>query len=548
MTLQEYLVKLGFSVDEPAMKKFVGAVSAAGARTTELGSAALETATAVELMVSRVARNYETLYYMSQRTGQSVKYIQSTQFAFKQIGLSAEDANSSIEGIASTLRTQPWLKAIFGGANTPQQVATNLGRSGLPYFLQVKFAEMIGMSEKTLFQMQKFGQVEADAQADLVKRQREAGFNPDDFAQKSAVFGRALNKLESDLEIFGDRMAADLIAPTQWGIEKMDQMVQWLNRLDNATKGWLGVLEAVGGSAAGLLIVEKILRRMLGLSSTTAVGKLLGLATGGRLGMGGGIIGASIGALEMVKENDPETKSMLQKALGPALYEMGLSKSPNLTGDASATGGGGKKISVNANKAERLSRAINFFKDNGFSDASAVGIASGLFSESNLDTNSFNGAGGGQGAIGIGQWRGNRIQKFQELYGKPLKGSSIDEQLQYVLWELQNGEPQSKAAGKQLLAGGLSPRGAAGTFVGGFERPGPSGQASDMRTAGPLADQLASLIPQQNVDSSKSVTLNAKTDINIHGGGDTSKAIKGYSEAHNDVNDSLIYQLQQPFR
>lgn len=303
MTLQEYLIQLGFRVDEPSLKKFIGVVSAVGSATAEAGTAAIETATAIELMVSRVARTYETLYYMSVRTNQSVRYIQATQFAFKQIGLSADDANASIEGIASTLRTQPWLRALFGGATTPQQIAQRLGQSGLPYFLQARFAEMIGMDEKTLFHLQKFAQVEADTQADLVRRQQEAGINvdehdPNSLTSKSVVFARALNKLESDLELFGDRMAVDFIDPVTKGVGVVDEFIQRLNRLDAATKGWLGTLEGLVGTTGGLFVLERILSKLLFKGGTGPIGGLAN-AIAGAVGAkaAGGFVGRGLGAI-----------------------------------------------------------------------------------------------------------------------------------------------------------------------------------------------------------------------------------------------------------
>jgi hypothetical protein len=539
MTLQEYLIKLGWSVDEPSLKKFVGAVSATGSRVAELGSVAIETAAAIELMVSRVARTYETLYYASQRTGQSIRYIQSTQFAFKQIGLSAEEANASIEGIATTLRTQTWLRAIFGNANTPQQVATNLGRSGLPYFLQVKFAEMIGMSEKTLFHMQKFGEIEAKAQADFVKRQREAGVDPERLANQSVEFGRALNKLESDLEIFGDRMAADFIQPVTTGITKLDEIVQWVNRADVATKGWISTLGTIAGSAGGLILVEKILRKLLGASPETASGKVAGLVAKRALGVraGGGLIGSAIGVAELVKEDNPETKTMLRSLLGPAFYAMGLSKSPDLNGTSGGGSGGG------GSKQQRIAQAVAFFKEAGFPDEAAKGITAGLFSESGLDPSNTNPT---SGAYGIAQHLGPRLGKFKEVFGKDIHGSSFEDQLKYVLWELTRGGEQ--ATGKALLQGGFSARQGAGMFIHGFERPGAAGEASDMSRAGPLADALSSLVPQQNAGSTKNVTLHSTAHINISGSPDAMSTAKQYTDAHNNVNDNMIRQFTPAVR
>lgn len=544
MTLQEYLVKLGWSVDEPSFKKFVGAISSTTAKTAELGSTVLETAAAIELMVSRVARKYETLYYASQRTGQSVKYIQSTQFAFKAIGLSADDANASIENMAATIRTQPWLKAIFGGASTPQAVADKLGKSGLPYFLQTRFAEMIGMDEKTLLHLQKFSAVEASASANMARRQKEAGINPDQLAEKTAGFGRELNRLESDLEIFGDRMAINFLDPVSKGIKLVDESVQWLNRLDSATKGWVGTLGTLAGTAGGLLVLEKILRRILGLGGKTATGGALGFVGRGlKTGIGGGgLVAALAGVLGLIKQNDPETKAGLRNALGPALYELGLSKSPDLSDDGSRPDVGTAKAAGGAGRGkERLEQTIDALVKAGYPRASAEGIAAGLYSESKLNEKSVNPT---SGAEGIGQWLGDRKTKFRQKYNHDLSEATFEEQLQYVMDELQSGDPQSKEAGSKLRKGGMGSRDAAGTFIHLFERPGAAGEASDMSRAGPIADALSNLTTQNNnAPTTNNITLHSKVDVHPPAGADVMSTAKAYGDAHDGANDSLVRNL-----
>jgi hypothetical protein len=540
MILQEYLAKLGFSIDEPSMKKFVGALAMTGAKTAELGSLALETAGAIELMVTRVARKYETLYYVSQRTSQSVKYIQGTQFAFKQIGLSAEDANHSIENMAATLRTQPWLKSLFGGASTPQDVANRLGKSGLPYFLQARFAEMIGLDEKTLLQLQKYSNVEAAARAEMARRQKEAGVNPDQLAEQTAAFGREINKLESTLGVFGDKMATNFLNPISDSVKRMTSLVEWLTRVDTATKGWTGALIALGGTAGGLFVLEKIMRRLLGLSAATAVGSAAGgaLAKAGGAGRFAGLstlarggLFAALAGLLVVKQNDPATKKKLQEQLGPLLYELGLSKSADLTGAAP-----GESTPTKEGK-DRAQQAVDFFKGKGYPTDSAIGIASGLHSESGLDPKARNKQ---SGMRGIGQWDTKRRAKFRELFLKNVEDATLEEQLQFVAWELDNTE---RATGNALRAGGLGGRGAAHKFITGFERPGLAGTISDMSRAGPMADMLSRLASQQSGDNSKTnnITLNSKTDVHLGaGGGDVASTAREYMKAHNDVNDTLV--------
>jgi len=95
--------------------------------------------------------------------------------------------------------------------------------------------------------------------------------------------------------------------------------------------------------------------------------------------------------------------------------------------------------------------AVNFFKSKGWTDAQAAGIVGNLQAESSVDLNpqAYNGAGGGQGAAGIAQWRGDRQATFEKKYGIPVRNATLDQQLDYVNWELNNTE---KAAGARLKA------------------------------------------------------------------------------------------------
>ena len=55
---------------------------------------------------------------------------------------------------------------------------------------------------------------------------------------------------------------------------------------------------------------------------------------------------------------------------------------------------------------------------------------------------------GGQ-AYGIAQWHSPRQRDFERIMGRPLKGSSLQDQLEFMQWELNNTE---KSAGAKLKA------------------------------------------------------------------------------------------------
>lgn len=90
--------------------------------------------------------------------------------------------------------------------------------------------------------------------------------------------------------------------------------------------------------------------------------------------------------------------------------------------------------------------AMDFFIQQGWTPEQAAGIVANLQAESydRIDPAAIGDRGR---AYGIAQWRGPRQQQFEKIAGKPLKGSSLEDQLNFVNWELHNTE---SSAGKRL--------------------------------------------------------------------------------------------------
>lgn len=105
-----------------------------------------------------------------------------------------------------------------------------------------------------------------------------------------------------------------------------------------------------------------------------------------------------------------------------------------------------------AGSTENAKKAFEYFKSQGWSPEQAAGIVGTMQMESgaNLDPNAYNEAGGGNGAWGIAQWRADRQvgeKPMKALGVRTLRGTSFEQQLQYVQWELNNSE---KGAGDAL--------------------------------------------------------------------------------------------------
>lgn len=111
--------------------------------------------------------------------------------------------------------------------------------------------------------------------------------------------------------------------------------------------------------------------------------------------------------------------------------------------------GGGEDYSnlKPAGDSAHAGQAMKFFMDQGWTKEQAAGIVGNLQQESHadLDPNSKNSI----GMYGIAQWDTNRRNQFQKNYGKPIYGSSFEEQLNFIQWELTHSHKNAGSALKQ---------------------------------------------------------------------------------------------------
>lgn len=112
----------------------------------------------------------------------------------------------------------------------------------------------------------------------------------------------------------------------------------------------------------------------------------------------------------------------------------------------------------------RLADALAFFVGKGYSREQAAGIVGNLHGESNLDTGAV---GDGGKAYGLAQWHPDRQGIFQKIFGKNIRQSTFQEQLEFVHYELNNNE---KRAGNMLKMAGTVEE-ATRTFMKEYERP-----------------------------------------------------------------------------
>jgi peptidoglycan hydrolase-like protein with peptidoglycan-binding domain len=97
-----------------------------------------------------------------------------------------------------------------------------------------------------------------------------------------------------------------------------------------------------------------------------------------------------------------------------------------------------------ASHEQRIKQAVAFFSKH-WSREQAIGIVANLDAESGMDPG-IQQHGGGPG-YGLAQWEGPRQLEFQRWAHRSIKGSSFDQQLEFVQYELTHTE---RSAGNKL--------------------------------------------------------------------------------------------------
>lgn len=147
----------------------------------------------------------------------------------------------------------------------------------------------------------------------------------------------------------------------------------------------------------------------------------------------------------------------------------------------------------------RVNQALTYFKSQGWSHNQAAGIVANLQAESQVDPSAAQ-HGGGPG-YGLAQWEHDRQRTFKQWSGHDIHGTSLQEQMAFVQYELSHTE---QAAGQALKH--ITTAGEAGASVCRlYERPADINGQAAYRCA--LAEKIAKTYGQfANVIAGSSTT------------------------------------------
>lgn len=166
VVIREFLVALGFKVDEKGLKNFKEGVEGTTKGVKQLITTVSGAALTVSAGVAAFASKLERLYFVSQRTGASATNLRGFEFAARNMGVSAEAATGTIENLARFLRNNPagegYLATLGvqtrnanGDLRDTVDIMSDLGKSlaNKPTWLASQYGNILGIDENLMLAM-----------------------------------------------------------------------------------------------------------------------------------------------------------------------------------------------------------------------------------------------------------------------------------------------------------------------------------------------------------------------------------------------------------
>ena len=402
----------------------------------------------------------------SKMLGVGVSTLSKLQGAARLAGIGAEDMNAGLKGLGETLRDATFgrnsdaiqmfrqLKVEFEDSpgkvrdmvDVLPELADKIAAIKDP-FTQARIATTLfgGAGEAMLPFLRK-------GSAGIKKLTEEVGLlgNMDQAAADAAT--RLTTSIEK-VKIAGEGLANEVLAPLAPHLERIaEDMAAWTKE----NKDWLAsditknikeygsainnVVKEIGGwkEVAGDLLLYWSTRFMPGMIGGAVKLYLIMKWVKGVFEIGPKP-GESLDAYQKRKQDS--FGDWMEKNLGirPGILERlftpsGETETPSFQSD-------------DATKQARAEQARQYFTAQGYTPEQVAGILANIRGESGFEPGAFNPAGGGEGAQGIGQWRGSRIEDFRKMFGRNPRGAPYEDQLKFMAWELKNKEA---AAGRYL--------------------------------------------------------------------------------------------------
>lgn len=263
-TLKDFLISLGFKVDEAGARKFDAVVAGTTLKAIELGVKVEAAALSVVAFTAKIASGLDDLYWASQRTGATVEGIKQIGYAVSQVGGSVDGARGSLENLARFMRNNPGAEGFLnrlgvqtrdasGNMRDMATIFTGVGQrlSSMPYYRANQYAQMLGLDENTLMAMRRgIGQFSGEYTA----MAKAIGYNADVAAVSSNKFMTSLRSFGLMAGMARDKIGSSLADGLAGSLDRLRRQV-----LENFPK----IEGAITGTVKGILWAGEMVGRVI---------------------------------------------------------------------------------------------------------------------------------------------------------------------------------------------------------------------------------------------------------------------------------------------
>lgn len=439
--LENFLVGIGFKVDEKGVEQAQGVFDNLSKSALQFG-AIVAGKLALDKAIGDFNRLGNELSNFQAVTGVSAQAIDQMGYAFGRVNGTAQDAMATVKNLQGLMASPltgntGWMSeaARFGvdptqilNAKDAQEAFLGLADQfqNLTLTQQVNAAKALGLDESGLRLLQK-GRGEITSYYDEVKRlgtlQNGDTKIASDYASAmqdvDRVFGDVRNTVGRELTPALTDLAHEFAG---WYADNREfiqgNLAEALKLVAENLKPIVAAMTILGGASA--LKTLTLLLRVPG--AIVAAGGAAKVAQGAAAVAGTEAAAVGAGALGAT-------------AAGAAalLYSGTLNDGEDAEVD---------KIRARRGDSANLDTAAavtQYLVDKGWTVEQAAGIAANLQQESQFNPSAV---GDGGRAYGIAQWHGDRQKEFYKKYGKQIQNSSLQEQLDFLHYEMTEGNEQ----------------------------------------------------------------------------------------------------------
>ncbi|HCB3071219.1 TPA: hypothetical protein MYU21_003209 [Klebsiella pneumoniae] len=263
-TLKDFLISLGFKVDEAGARKFDAVVAGTTLKAIELGVKVEAAALSVVAFTAKIASGLDDLHWASQRTGATVEGIKQIGYAVSQVGGSVDGARGSLENLARFMRNNPGAEGFLnrlgvqtrdasGNMRDMATIFTGVGQrlSSMPYYRANQYAQMLGLDENTLMAMRRgIGQFSGEYTA----MAKAIGYNADVAAVSSNKFMTSLRSFGLMAGMARDKIGSSLADGLAGSLDRLRRQI-----LDNFPK----IEGAITATVKGILWAGEMVGRVI---------------------------------------------------------------------------------------------------------------------------------------------------------------------------------------------------------------------------------------------------------------------------------------------